>query len=534
MKKIVVAAAIFLILGVVVYQTLLQPEEPEIETARAERGVVVQEVSETGQVRRGESINLSFETGGTLEEIYVKVSEKVKKGDVLAKLDDSQLQIQLQEANSSLEVAQAQLDKLLAGPTAQEIQLARTSVDNAQTAVNAAEQNLEDVRSQTEASLQSAYEDALNALQDSELKIANSYNTVQELQRTYFTASDQPGAKVRDQKQTIQEILSEVESEVNSAQQSQENQDIDQALVVMKESLEEVFQSLKIIREACEDPNYKELVSSTYKDALDTHRSLIATGLTNVVNAQQAISSTRISNQAAINQAQANLDSAEGQLKAAQEELDKLLSPPRSEDLNLYQAQVDQAVARVNLLYQKIQNTILRSPVDGEIAFLHKEKGEVVQPAASGPVITLLPTAPFTVTVDIYEEDVAAMNPGNPVGITLVAFPDQEIQGNVIAIDPAEKVIEEVVYYEVTISSDNFPEGTKPGMTADVVITTARKENVLFVPEDAVQEEDDQIFVEVLSGDQKQRKEVKVGLNGSNDRTEIIEGLSEGETVILP
>jgi HlyD family secretion protein len=63
---------------------------------------VTQEVSESGTVQMGESVNLSFKTGGTIKNIYVKVGDKVSSGQKLAVLDTTQLLIQLAQAQSNV------------------------------------------------------------------------------------------------------------------------------------------------------------------------------------------------------------------------------------------------------------------------------------------------------------------------------------------------------------------------------------------------------------------------------------------------
>ena len=73
----------------------------------------------------------------------------------------------------------------------------------------------------------------------------------------------------------------------------------------------------------------------------------------------------------------------------------------------------------------------------------------------------MLPQSPFQVAVDIYEEDIVKVKIGNPVDIKLTAFPDKIFKGKVIAIDPAEKIIEGVVYYEVTIDFEEAAAGIK-------------------------------------------------------------------------
>jgi len=115
----------------------------------------------------------------------------------------------------------------------------------------------------------------------------------------------------------------------------------------------------------------------------------------------------------------------------------------------------------------------------------------------------------------------------------MVAFPDQSFAGKVLSIDPAEKIVDGVVYYEIVITFESVPEGIKPGMTADLTIKTALKENVLTVPEDAILEKDGKTVVETLEDGLVKEKEVTVGLKGTGDMVEIISGLEGGEKVIL-
>ena len=96
-RKIILVVIIVFILVFGIYQVFLKKEEPTFSLAEVSRGMVSQEVSETGQVQKGEKINLIFKNSGSIEKIYVKVGQDVKEGDVLAKIDIADLYIQFQE-----------------------------------------------------------------------------------------------------------------------------------------------------------------------------------------------------------------------------------------------------------------------------------------------------------------------------------------------------------------------------------------------------------------------------------------------------
>lgn len=510
-KKIILIIVIVLLLVIGVYQGFLKTEEPTFTLAEVVLGNISQEVAETGQVKKGEEINLSFKNSGRIEKIYVVVGDQVDSGENLAKLETAELAIQLQEAKAALDVTQAKLNKLSAGATQEEIKIAQTAVENSQVSLDTSRQGLKD-----------ANEDALNVLDDSYLKIYNAFNVADLIQRAYFTSNDQGGIRVRENKDKIESAAAQAKSYLDTAKSDPEDENIDTAISEMQQALDKTYNALGIIRETCEEPTYRSLVSSTNKTSLDTQRGYINTAITNLTNSQQSITSAKFA-----------IESAEGVLQAAEDDLALKIVPARQEDIDLYQAQVNQAQAQVQILENQIRDTTLKSPTKGQITKINKKVGEMAQSALQDAVIILLPATPFEIEVDIYEEDVVKINIGNPVEISLVPFPDKIFKGKVISIDPAEKIVEGVVYYETSIDFEEMPDNLKPGMTADLVIQAALKENVLVIPEDALHEKDDKRTVQVFQDGEVKDKEIEIGLIGSNDLIEVIFGLEEGEEVIL-
>ena len=70
-------------------------------------------------------------------------------------------------------------------------------------------------------------------------------------------------------------------------------------------------------------------------------------------------------------------------------------------------------------------------------------------------------------------------------------------------------------------------------MTADVIIKTASRENVLVIPEEAIEKKDGKVIVQVFIGKTPQEREIEIGLIGSDDMVEVISGLKEGEEVVI-
>jgi HlyD family secretion protein len=497
-KKIIVIIILVVVIVIFgVYQIFIRKGKPAFSFVKVSRGVVSQEISETGTVEKGEKIKLAFKNSGRVEKIYIKVGDKIETKQNLAKLDTNELLFQLKEAEASLQVIQAEKA-------------------NTEVSLKDAQQNLEDIVALAEENLANTYQDALNALDDAYLKIYNTYTTVSLVKRTYFDRGDLESITISDNKDKISRNLDQAKFYIDNAKKTLKNEDIDTALLKVEEALINTKDALESVRSVAETGAYKDIVSSADRASLDTQKLNVNTSYDNITSSQQNISTTKINNTANINTAQSKVSEIENQLNENQG--------------GLYLAKIKQAEAKVDLLKNQIEECVLKSPTAGQITEIEIREGEIVQ---SGQlVISMISDNPFQITVDIYEEDVVKLTIGNAVDIRLTAFPDEIFKGKLISIDPAEKLIEGVVYYEAKIELEDYPETIKPGMTADITIEAMRKENVLTIPEAAVEEKDSKKTVQVLKGKDLETREIEIGLKAS-DMVEVISGLEEGEEVAI-
>ncbi len=530
-KKIIIITVIsIIILGLVIYWFFIKEDGIEFILEKAAIGTVIKEISETGTVKISAETELGFKSAGRIEKIYVEKGDIVEAGQELAKLDASQFYIELAEAQAALEVAQADYNKLLAGSSFEETKVAEAEVLNVQVSLENAQQNLKDVEADAEEDLDNAYEDALDILDDSYLKIYDAYNIVYKIQQDYFIFSDEKSMEVVEEKHKINGSLGRTEAYIDDAKDNPQGENIDLVLSKVKEQLGAVSNSLEIVRDAVRSGAYRSSVSAADKTSLDTQRTNIVNVITDVVNARQTISTTKVTNEANINTAKAQVSTAETKLQKAQDELALKKAGPIQENINLYLAKIKQAQARVSLLQNQIQDAVLKSHTAGQITKINKREGEMVQPTDSA--ISFLPTTPFQVEVDIYEEDIVDVKVSNLVKIAIPAFPDDILEGVVVSIDPAEKLIGGVVYYGVTISFEEEKEGIKHGMTADIIIESAKKENVLVIPKGTAKKINGKKIVQVFKDGEVEEREVEIGLEG-NDFIEVISGLEEGEEVVV-
>jgi len=529
-KWVIMTVIVVLVAAVVSYFAFFRNGNGQHKTVRVSFGTVVKEVSETGAVKVSEKINLSPKYAGRIDKILVGVGDNVLAGQDLAKMDTDQLYIELTQAQAALDIAKADYDKLLAGSTPEEIRVAEADVFNSQVSLDNAEQSLLDIKADAQEDLDQAYQDAVDELDDAYLKLSNAYIDIDSIQRTYFTSSDQESINFRENKNILKSGADNSKEAIDEAKLNYNQVKIDSALAIVKEALSNAKQALEEIRNIVESVSYRDIVPVASKTTIDNHKTYINTAYTNIVGAIQTISATKITNEKNINTAKASVDLAEAALNKSKEQLALKKASPTQENVNLYLAKVKQAQAQVYLSQNKIQESIIKSPAEGQVTDIYKRQGEVVQSSES--VLGFLARGPFKVEADIYEEDIVYVNLNDSVRITLPAFPSQDFTGRVILIDPAEKIIDGVVYYQVDIIFNDVKEGIKPGMTADIVIEAEKKENVLVIPRGAMKKRDSERIVKVFSGKNIVEKQIKTGLEG-DDVVEVISGLKEGDQVVI-
>lgn len=336
--------------------------------------------------------------------------------------------------------------------------------------------------------LQSAYNSASNVLNDAYTKIYNTYNAVVSVKNDYFSLMDQEGIKVSEAKNDINKNMQDVRNFLDN------NGDIDSIISQMLTILGNVYNDLKIIRDQCELGVYYSKVSSTDKTSLDTQKTNINTALTSLTTSQASISSYKIALQ-------------------------------KSKD-----STVEQAKADIDALQSQLNDNYLISPIDGIITEVNVKRGEVASTVKSA--ISLLSLEPFQIKAYIYEQDIINVKVGNDVKINLVAFPKKIFVGKILSINPAETIVDNVVYYEVAINFSNQPEGIRSGMTADVTIETDKKEDVLRIPKNAIMQIDGIETVQVVRDNKPVEQTITTGLEG-NDYYEVVSGLSGDDQIIV-
>ncbi len=215
----------------------------------------------------------------------------------------------------------------------------------------------------------------------------------------------------------------------------------------------------------------------------------------------------------------------------------------------------EQSQAAIVKVKRNLGYATITSPIDGVVISRAVEEGQTVAAGFETPTLFTIANdlTQMRVIADVDEADIGQVADGQRVEFSVDAYPDDTFEGKVEQVRLEATTESSVVTYEVVITAYNPDLKLKPGLTANVTIFTLEKDNALAIPTKALRfiPEADQLSelgitvkeaaettmpgkrqVWVKSGNELQPKWVTTGAT-SGDKTEIIDGLTDGEQVAV-
>lgn len=415
------------------------------------------DVTAEGEVVPLVNADLTFRSGGTVDEILVEAGEQVDAGAPLIRLESSALQNGLSQAEAGLAASQAQRDAAAA-----ELAVAQSGVQRAQQDVISAEAQLALVRSGATPEELAAAERNLAAAEASIVAASGSRDASVNVSNAAVSSA--------------QAQVAQAQAELDQIQTAYDN-----------------------IIDACFDTPNGE-VCPLYGPVEEQTRAQLEAAKLNLASAQAAeaearagaTTAERVLANSGVGVAQASRDQAQAQL-------DLLMSGAREEqiqqtEVGVAQAQlgveqanvqvalaeaavsqaeagVSQAGANVQAAQTALDRMTLTAPFAGQVSEILTEVGELVGPGV--PVARFANFDGWLVkTTDLTELDVVAVKNGLPAEVRIDALPGEVINGTVVDIGTVAAVVRGDVTYEVTIELEETDLPLRWGMTATVDIMT--------------------------------------------------------------
>lgn len=497
-----------------------------------------QEVSVTGSVKPAQEVDLALERSGRVAATYVKVGDHVTVGQTLVVLDSADVAAQLRQAEAGVRSAQAQLSQYQAALANQQAKLdelkrGARSEDLAvkQAEVAKAEQDLLSDYSAARTTLSDSYAKADEAVR---IKTSGIFTKSSGMNYafTFTTCDSSSGNEALWRRQLAETELNtwytELQNLNTTLNQITYDQAIDQAQAHLS-TISMLFSSLnQTLTVSCA---LTDSSLDTYRSNVATARTSINTALTNVAAAEQTIAAQKITVQRVRNELLLKQAGASSEELAAQEA-----------SVRQAQATVDSQSAIVAQQQAVVQNyqaqlakNIIRAPFAGLVTKQDAKVGQVTSPNVS--LVSLISDKKYQVEANVPEADITKLRLENQATITLDAYgSDVEFNAKVVAIDPAETLVDGVSTYKVTFEFVDDDERVKSGMTANITVLTDTRTQVLAVPQRAVVIKEGKKMVYTLIGDVKQGKlqdvTITTGLVGSDGQVEVLTGLQEGDKVV--
>ena len=515
-------------------------EIQNIEFSVAKKGNVVQEVDVTGKIKPAENIDLSFEKSGKVVFVGFKVNDKISAGQIIMRLNDAEILAQYNQSLASVESAKAlalqyeasldsqraKLNEIKGGSRPEDITVKRTELENAK-------QTLSNYYNEVKSKLQYAYN-----LTGEAVKVKTSAmfygSKAAGFKLSYSTCDSDAQSKAENYRLTSETEFEIWLTEINQTDTASQTS-LDSALLTSKTHLA-IFQTFlealtTTLTVGC---NITNSSLDGYRTNVTTSRSNIVTALDTILTQQNYISSQKITAQKTEDELNLKLAGSTLEAIASQEAVVKQAEA----NLKSQTAQIKYAQANVQNLLAQMSKNVMLAPMSGIVTKIDPKVGEII--VANTPLVSIISEAEFEIEANVAEVDIAKIKINDAAKVTLDAYGEDVLfPAHVRMQDQAEVMIEGVPTYKVTLQFDQKDEKIKSGMTANITITTAKREDIIVVPQRAIITKGAEKIVKILAEDdlanQKnaiQEIKVAVGLKGSDGNIEILDGVKEGDKVI--
>jgi HlyD family secretion protein len=251
----------------------------------------------------------------------------------------------------------------------------------------------------------------------------------------------------------------------------------------------------------------------------------------------RSLNEQKLVSQESLDQARTTYDQAVNRQRAAAAQ--SLIGRAK---VNEARAQVAQAGAAVERAEEELANATIKAPIRGTVLTRDVEIGSPVSSilnlgANASLVMTLGDIEKVFVRGKVDEADIGLVTLGLPARITAESFKDKVFNGRVTQISPIGVEKDNVTTFEVEVSIDNPGQELKANMTANAEIVLDEHPDALIIPEAAItydsQKEASVVVADPTADKGRRTVKVKVGI-GNGTRTEVLDGLKQGEQVVLP
>lgn len=463
---------------------------PLVSVAAAARKDIVTTFTSVGSVEAPQKVDIAPKVAGRIEYLQVREGDRVRRGQVLARIDPAEIEAEVREKEAALAETQSRLAQARLGQGPSDVGV-RTEIRQQEANLGSMQADYEQVRGNYDAQVASAdaaVTDAEGRLGSANAAIANAEAAIRSAQANLANA------------QTRLNRMDSLYKEGVVAQQ-----EVDDARTVMR-----VQQGLLDVAEG------QLNAARAQRDSASAQKQA----------AQKQAGIARTKGKADIAAARAKVTQARAAAELAR--ANTAQRPAYQQNLAALQASVDAARASLRAAQSRRTDTALVSPLDGFVTMRYLDTGALATP--SQPVLAVQSIRQVWVAISVPEEVSRRIYNGQTAVVAFDALSGRKVTGRVIQINPAAD--EQSRQFQVRVRLDNPNYLLKPGMFGRVSFTTERVRNTVVVPREAVQQTPDGPTVVVVKADNVvERRPVTTGAS-DGATIAITNGLAESEKVV--
>lgn len=429
----------------------------------------------TGNVEAPLSVKIATKITGRIQHLEVREGDRVTKGQVLVRIDPSEVEANVQQQRAMLSEDQYRLAQ------------AQLNQDPANVSVNT------QIRQQ-EAATASATAD---------------YNQVRENYNAQLAAASANVSDTQSRIENAQAAIASANANLNNA-----NLKLARAEGLYKKG----FTSTQAVDDA-------RAAVRVQQSAVEIAQGQLKSALAQKDSAEQQASIVKTKGKADIEAAKAKMNQAQAALDYAKS--NSAQKPAYEQSLSALRAGVTAARASVKSAEARRADTVLRSPLNGFVTGRYADPGAISTPGQ--PILNVQFIDQIWVSMAVPEEIIPKVHTGQEARITLDSFPGRVFLAKVIQINPSADL--QSRQFTVRVALDNSDGLLKPGMFARVAIGTERIKDAIVVPREAVKHDRDSDYVMVVAGDTAERRSVIIGAEDASGIA-IKAGVNPGEKVI--
>ncbi|MFN4178921.1 MAG: efflux RND transporter periplasmic adaptor subunit [Armatimonadota bacterium] len=542
---------------------------PTVEVVKAKFLTVPEKQTFTGTVASSLKADISAKIMGKVLAVYVREGDKVKAGQVLVQIDNSDLLAQVRQAEASVSAIRAALSQAIIALEIQRTQ-SQTRIEQAKAELNQALEQLsivkEGARRQEKAQAdeavkqaQAAYERAKEAVQMAETELQQAREGVKQAEAG-LEAAKQQLALMREgfRKQQIAQAeaaFKQAEANLKVAQATYERfKPLAEQGVITKQRFDEItlqlesakaqYESAKQqlsmmqegfrsqeIRQAEENVRQAEAALRIAKERVKTAEAAYRERLSALKQAEAALKAAEQQRDLVYEGARKQeIRQAEERVKQAREGLKMAVAAAKevdikSEQVKMLQAQLRQAMAGLAAAQVQLSYATITAPFSGIVVKRYIDPGDMASPGM--PLVTVVDPSSFRLEVTVPESYVKFIHIGDSVPVTIEAL-DQTTTGRIYEIVPSADPTSRTFVVKIKLPQ---MKGLMAGMFGRAEFATGQIKSI-FVPQSAIWREGSLEGVFVVEDGRAVKRVITTGKK-INELTEVLTGLKDGELVVV-